>query len=299
MPGVQDVEHVKLRVPDLDEAAKFQTDVVGLTELERTDESVYFGCRRDGNYDLALTEGEHDLDHIAVTVDDTSALDQYESRLQDRGIGVKRVDGEEPGQEYGIRFTLPGGATMELVRPEDKRYANKTSSSNADRSAITPLDLDHLALQTNDVKTDAELLRDALDFKISDVIGAEEGPWGAAWTRYGRQHHGVFFSDNEGSGANFHHLAWAMTDLSHLKQFTDHLVQSGGELEMGVGRHNVGDNLFAYFKTPSGIRMEITTELEVLDPGASPDFYDTIEETVFAWGGTVVPEGFMAGYDAK
>lgn len=293
MSGVKKLEHATLYVTDLEEAAAFYTDVLGLVELERTDDTVYLGCGLDENYDLGLVEGETGLEHFAVRVDDERQLDEYEERLTDSGVGVERPDTDEPGQAEAIRFSLPSGVDMEFVTVEDSAYHHPTRSVG-DRPRVAPLDFDHVNVMTHDVDAAIEFLA-GLDFEVSDKIESETGIAVQAWTRHGEYHHDVGLSTADNVAYTLNHVAFEMENLDHIKAFCDRLTEHGHQLELGPSRHNAGSNIFAYLWSPGGNRVELTAEMATVDAAAETNVRELTTETntVSAWGGVVPTREFL------
>jgi catechol 2,3-dioxygenase len=293
-PKGQAYEHAEIRVEDLGRAAAFYKDVIGLVELAREDGVVYLGCGFDENYDLAIREGGTGVAHFALRVEDEEALERYARRLEGSGVGVQRRDGTEPGQERGIRFTLPGGTEMELVLVADNRYVETFRPAHRS-SGIQPLDADHINLTSTDVKGLSQWLRDLLDVKLSDVIELDNEAWAAAWLRMSWAHHDIGVQRPSSAAESLHHVAWTFASLEHMKMAVDAVVASGIRLELGISRHPVGSNLYGYFWEPGGNRFEFTCEMAILDPRTPARFWKGFEDTLDAWAHPIVPDTFWRG----
>jgi catechol 2,3-dioxygenase len=294
MPGSHKTEHVTLQVRDLDGAVDFYKNVFGLGVLARDDERVYLGCGFDENYDLAVQEGPPGIDHFAVRVDDPETLDIYEHRLEQNGIDSQR-EAREPGQEHGLRFKLPSEITMELVVVEDKSYKHYYEMVVPDRGGIAPLDLNHYNFHSPDVERDAKFLIDLLDFKVSAVID----DWnGGAFLRQGDFHHDVaIFNHEKGPErhASHHHTGFSVSSVDHMVQLIDRVVMHGGTLELGIGRHFGGDNIYAYFQAPDGHRIELVTQMTELDDNTPMINVDNTERAVSAWEEELeLPESWLS-----
>jgi catechol 2,3-dioxygenase len=293
MPGVHRFEHAELRVEDLDTATEFYTDVIGLAEIYRNDGTVYLGTGLDENYDVALREDGTGIAHFAVRVSGTDDLDRYEERLGDAGVDTVRNDGEgEPGQESGLRFDLPCGTRMELVTVDDRRYHHSNEAPAGAPGGTAPVDVDHITLVSPDVEANAQFLADHLDFTISSVVEGEEGEWEGAFTRHGDYHHDIAFLPNPVEELTIHHMAWEVRSIDHMKAFIDRLSQHGTDLELGIGRHYAGDNIFSYFWTRGGNRIELTAEMATVDPEAETE-YMPFERALSAWGPIEFSDSFL------
>jgi catechol 2,3-dioxygenase len=288
IPKVQHLEHVELRVNDLEAALDFYLNVIGLVEIERDSKTVYLGCGLDENYDLAVVQGGTGIAHFAVRISDEDEFDYYGKRLKDQGVEISLTNDAEPNQERGLRFRIPSGHDMELVLVKDNRYLEPYRPAHVSFRGFKPLDLDHVNLGAHDVKRTVEFLTNVLDFKLSDVGNpdpSDPDDWLLAWTRYGDYHHDVAFSRTELPQTGLtHHVAFAMSGIEHMKVAADSLAAAGMRLELGPGRHPVGGNLFIYFWEPGGNRFELSAEGAALDARTPTRFWAGRGDTLDAWG---------------
>jgi catechol 2,3-dioxygenase len=299
MTGVSKAEHAKLRVEDIDEAYEFYTDVMGLKEIDRRGEIVYLGCGYDSNFDLAIEEGGTGIDHFAVRVENEEKLDEFEDRLRAGEVDVQRHNETEPNVQEAIGFDLPSGHSMELVLVEDTAYRNAGEPRTPQTSGIVPTDLDHHTIFTTDIEADMEFLKTHLGFNVSDIVENENEEVMLAFTRYGDFHHDVGMIRTEDPDTTLNHLGWQADSADHMKRFIDNLAQVDIRLEIGISRHNVGDNVFAYFWEPGGNRFEISTEMATLNE-STPTKHRTVtgfmgQEDLSAWGGIDIPETMTDG----
>lgn len=297
MPGSFKTEHVRLQVPDLEEAATFYGDVFGLAPVARADGWAYFGCGYDENYDLAVREGSPGIEHVAVRSSGADELETYEQRLDEAGIESRRTDSEEPGQEHGLRFSLPSGLSMELVTVADKSYKHFYETALPGRGGLAPLDLNHYNFHTPTVELDAKLLRDVLDFEVSAVINDWQD---GAFLRRGDMHHDVAVFDHANGSpehASHHHTGFTVSSVDHMVRLLDRLCDNDVEIEFGIGRHFGGDNVFAYFRAPDGHRIELVSGMTELDDDTPIQYVEDVERAVSAWhGGDLdIPESWLAG----
>jgi catechol 2,3-dioxygenase len=295
VPRLGRLEHVELGVADADRAVDFYTRVLGLREIAREGDTVYLGCGRDENYDLAVVEDRPGLRHFAVRVEDAAAVEHYQRRLEDGGVRCERRDGSEPGQLTGVRFALPGATQMELVCVRDRRYHRPTRPALAGAVTHAPLDVDHVNILSLDVEKDAAFLRDLLDFRLSDVKKSPDGFWIQAFTRLGDQHHDVAVTMATTHVQHLHHVAWTVTGIEHMKVLIDRIAEDDVDLELGPGRHFTGSSIFSYFWEPGGNRFELSAEVATVDPSADTVYTDGTVSDISAWGPLFVPPSFRKG----
>ncbi|MFW5918266.1 MAG: VOC family protein [Haloferacaceae archaeon] len=290
MADLHRIEHAILGVEDLDRAVEFYTGPMGLVEQTREDGVVYLGCGRDDNYDMGVVEAGTGVEHFAVRAIDAEVVDDYENRLQSLDVDAERTDGDEPGQEAGVRFDLPSGASMEIVAVADDRYQHYEEVAPG-RGGQAPWDVDHIQLLTPDIVADVEFLRDVVDMHVSEIAGPREDPE-IAFVRCNVFHHDVALKSasalGEREAAGLHHLAWGFDDVGHLTRFVDRIAGAGCDLERGIGRHHGGNNIFAYFWEPGGNRFELCTQMATLSR-TEPEHAEDYESTTTAWGPEAPP----------
>lgn len=206
MTSVSKAEHATLLVEDIDVAYSFYTDVMGLTEFERQDGTIYLGCGYDSNFDLAIEEGGTGIEHFAIRVENAETLRAFEDRLEKNDVLVERNPVSEPNVQEAIRFDLPSGHSMELVTVEDNAYRHATNPQTSESSGIVPKELDHHNIFTTDIEADVEFLQTYLDFKVSDVVETEGGQTMLAFTRYGDFHHDLGLIKTEDPETTLNHI---------------------------------------------------------------------------------------------
>jgi len=294
MTGTQRIEHAELYVEDLEPAVEFYTDVFGLVEYDRRGDSVYLTCGYDERYDFVVTAGDAGVDHFAIRVDTADELDSYAEAVGATGADVERAHDGEDGLTDGVRFALPSGIGVELVTVDDPHY-RRENETVAPRDGTASVDLDHITLMTDAIRDDVAFLEDALGFRVSEIHEREDDAWRFAWTRFGSQHHDVAFVNSDKPAWTLHHLAWTMTSIDYIKSLVDRMSQHGHRIEVGVNRHAVGSNVFAYFRKPGGNRFELSAEMATLDESTETRVNKPDDEVLSAWGGVRPPESYDDG----
>lgn len=293
-PGSQAYAHATLRVDDLAAAQAFFVDVLGLRELAREDGIVYLGCGYDDNHDLALALGGTGVEEFALGVPDGDALDRIARRLAHAGVDAHRAHDDALGVRDALRFALPGGQRAAFVVTADRRPLETYRPAHP-VSPGAPLDADHINLMAPDVRALTTFLCDVLGFRASDLtVPPDEEPWLAAWLRRSPGHHDVAISLGA-AGETLHHVAFAYAGIDHLKHALDRLAAAGHRLELGLGRHPVGANLYAYLWTPGGNRIELCAEGAILSDASPTRSWPSMRETLNAWSDAPPPSTFGRG----
>jgi catechol 2,3-dioxygenase len=270
--GVQRVAHAAIRVEDADAAAEFYRRVLGLTEVASgTGDARFLSGGRTRSFDLALVPGGAGLDHLAFAVAGGYEVEEAARRLEAQGIAVDAVP-EEPGVADGVRFALPTGHVVEVVvLAEPEVFVAPRHGDVGNLAGVGPVRIDHVTLLTPLVEQATDFVTRLVGLRLSESVQPEEGLWFNAFLRARDQHHDLaFFFNGEDGGPELNHVAFRVGSFDDIRRACDLLAELGGELDSSPGRHEQGNNLFVYFRDPSGNRVELSTDMAVIDAAAEP-----------------------------
>ena len=295
---LQKLANAIIRVNDVSEAVDFNVNVFGLKEMARDGDYVYLGCGLDNDYDLVLTSGGTGISQLAYQVLNEDELKMYKKRIEELGIKVEEFTDAEPGHPKKISFNLPStnkDIRMDLVTVANQRsYYNPASTPHRSLTGAGPQDLDHLGIKVADGKKFSEFVTTALDFKLSDIFMPAPEIYAATWARSREYHHDLAFFGSHNCDETLDHIAWRFEGIEHMKRALDMMAPHGLQLEFGIGRHEVGANLFAYFWV-NGNRYELSAEMpRVTDDYSEPLIWNDITKSMTAWR-QLMPESFKVG----
>jgi catechol 2,3-dioxygenase len=271
--SVQRVAHAAIRVEDADATAEFYLRLLGLTEVARGADGVRFlSGGRTRSFDLALVPGGAGLDHLAFAVGGPAELEDVAKRLEAEGIEIQAAACEEPGVAERVRFELPTRHVIELVAlVEPEAFVAPRHGHASNLAGVGPVRIDHVTLLTPLVEQVTDFVIRVLGLRLSESVQPEEGFWFNAFLRARDQHHDVaFFFNGEDGRAELNHVAFRVGSFDDIRRACDLLAELGGELDSSPGRHEQGNNLFVYFKDPSGNRVELSTDMAAIDAAAPP-----------------------------
>ena len=183
------LQHVEVRVPDLELCTAYYTEVVGLIEVAHEPGRVFLKCWDEHeHHSVVLRQAPtYGLDHMSFKVAEAADLDHYTARVEAAGIAVKRFAARELGPGWGeaIRFEAPSGHLVELVYGMEK-VGNMLPPTNppprpAGLVGIAPPRLDHIFIMAEDVEAVTAFFRDVLDFRLTEQILANDGHQLATW----------------------------------------------------------------------------------------------------------------------
>ena len=263
------IEHVALRVRDLEADLRWYRDVVGLREVMRTPTKVYLAVGDKPTWDLSLVAGGAGLEYFSVSVDDVDTLDRVSERLRSAGVRVDSVAEPDPQVLAAVTFALPGGQRVQIVVAEAR--INYTVATDIHFGAIhAPKELHHVTLGVTDIAALEELLVGPLEMGISDHVHAgPEDLWALAFWRFAENHHDIAAVRTPSNG--LHHFAFIVSGVGDLVAMADRLVACGfPRIENGISRHGAGNNLFLYTRDPTGNIVEFSTDLARVTDRAAP-----------------------------
>jgi catechol 2,3-dioxygenase len=283
---ITQVAYAELAVDDLEGSVGFHTDIVGMNELGRENNHVNLGCGVDGRLDLVLHGGGTGVRSVALEIESEEDLDRYATRLSEHGIDSERLTDPRSGVARALRFAAPNGLTIELVLTDPgPAYLNPGQADR--RAGIAPIDFDHITLKVPDPEATVEFLTSVLGFSVSDEMRPSPDALMAAWTRVGSQHHDIAMFKGPPE-QTLHHYALRLESFEHLKQAADRLGAAGIKVETGPGRHSVGGNVYLFFWTPGGNRLEFSAEMPRVGKGETK-IWSELPTAFSAWGATPPP----------
>ncbi len=260
--GILRLSHVDIHCPDLELAAAYYTQVMGLEISERTEDRLFLKCwdERD-HHCLAI---RHDprvgLDRFAFKVEHPDDLAHFESRIEAAGHPVQRISaGEEIGQGESIRFELTSGHEMELVADVEKvggRLPLVNPPPMVDGLlGIAPPRIDHLLVHAEEVPAVARFFQDVLDFRLTEQLLDGGGHQMIAFLERSAKPHDIAFV--QGPNGALHHFSFWLDDWDHVRRAADILAYNGVSIDIGPTRHGLTRGNTIYFFDPLGTRNEV------------------------------------------
>ncbi len=288
---VRQLDHVTLRVPDLEAAVAFYSRVLGLGEVGRDPGSGSIrlsAASGDGAlaayHHVVLYQGEPaGLEHYALAVPDEAGLAESAALLRRRGIVV---DG--PRVFEGVH-----GPAVRL-RDADGYLCELTASLPPATRPSTPVpfrivQLTHINLRTLDPERSAQWWQEVMDLCLSDLI-----PQTFYWLRCRTEHATIALVRAPGTG--MHHIGFEIASWEDMRRLLDHFVAQGVPVEYGPGRHGPGNSIFVYVVDPWRIRWEFQCEsAPVKETSSQPGLWDRVKGRLGAvniWG-PAPPESFL------
>lgn len=262
--GILRLSHVDIKVPDLDLAAAYYSQVMGLDISARTDDRLFFKCwDEEDHHSLAVRyDPRVGIDRFAFKVETENDLEDLEQKVERYGLAVTRIsNGEEVGQGESIRFETPSGHEMELVYDVEKlgtkfgKYNPRFDSE--DLVGIAPPRMDHLLINAEEVGEAAKFYMEVLGFRLTEqLIGGNGHPIGV-WMERSHSPHDLAVVN--GPNGALHHFAFWLDDWDHVRKAADILAYNAIQIDVGPTRHGITRGNTIYFFDPMGTRNEVFT----------------------------------------
>lgn len=260
--GIMRIGRVQLKVTDLEKAADYYTNIIGLEETGREEGKIYLKAWDEYDHHSVILQKSDSagLDHFAFKVKSPDDLAHYEKKVEEFGLTLSRVSNRTRLAEgEAIRFQLPTGHFVELYQ-EIERVGKATGTLNPDPwpdnlKGIAPHHLDHVLLTGDDIENVTKFFMDFLDFGQSEKIVTVDGEAmiGSFLFTTNTAHDVAFV---KGPDAKLHHAAFHVDNWYDVLRGADILTKNKIPIEVTPTRHGITRGETIYFFDPSGNRNE-------------------------------------------
>ncbi|TQL48408.1 glyoxalase/bleomycin resistance protein/dioxygenase superfamily protein [Homoserinimonas aerilata] len=254
------LRYLALAMPNLDTELEFFTKYWGLTQVDRVDDTVYLAAEGSPEqFIVRLRKAEKRIDVIAFGAANRDDVHALHDSLAAKGVQIVHEPREltQPGGGYGFRFFDLDGRTIEISSDVAVRAHRRIES----REPI-PVRLSHVVVNSANASALREWYEEHLGFALSDVLFSQKMGDLMYFMRCNEHHHS--FAIAQGPHNSLHHASFEMRGIEEWMRGTGKILRSGARMVWGPGRHNAGDNTFAYFIDPAGNTLEYTTELAII-----------------------------------
>lgn len=298
--GILRLSHAEVRVPDLELALAYYTEVVGLIETARTHDRAYLKAWDEHQHHSIILNSSptYGLDVVGFKCEIAADLDELSAQIAGEGIEVVRYEPGELGAGSGhtARFVAPSGHTIDLVFGMEQvgngLPLNNPPPAPDNLTGMHPPRIDHIFLLCEDVDGITAFFSRVLGFRLTEQILADDGHQLATFLERSHTPHDVAFLTGPNGG--FHHVAFWVDEWSDLRHGADTCAYHGVQIDAGPTRHGATRGCGLYFFDPAGNRNEIYTGGYQFDPDDEPTTWTEAEmgRAIFTYKGQV-DQSFM------
>lgn len=272
MIALHRIDHVALRVANLDEAATRWRLQFGLTERARDAGHVMLSCDDEPRALELIAGDEPGFDHVAYELAPGCSLADAAAHMD--GLGVAH----QPSIEHLSVVDLEGNTVHLLPYREPVSRLVAHARPAGELTVGHPRKLGHVNFLTAQINEQERFYRDVLGMEITDWLGD-----GGVWLHVNGDHH-VMALVNKGY-AHFHHLAFDVVDIGQMRVALDHLGRHGRWLGWGPTRHGVGGNIASYVRiVEEPCFVELYCDMEQLPADHVPRTWPDDRYSSNTWG---------------
>ena len=272
MISLRRIDHVSLRVTDVEDASRRWCAQFGLVERERDARRVRLACD-DEPYSLELVAAEAPgIEHVAYELQRSCTLEDARQHLEDLGVDYEERDG-------GLEVVDPEGNRVRVLpyREPELRWTAHARPAK-DQTVGHPRKLGHVNFLTGEISRGVEFYTRVLGMRVTDWLGD-----GGVWFHIGSDHHVMALVDKGYS--HLHHLAFDVVDIGQMRVALDHLGRHGRWLGWGPTRHGIGGNIASYVRiVEEECFVELYCDMEQLEAGHEPRRWPDNRYSSNTWG---------------
>lgn len=305
---VAQLSHVEIYSPKVDESLHFFKDLLGMSETERSGDSVYLRAYEDlYHHSLKITyRDKPGLGHVGWRSTSPQALERRVKAIEASGLGKGWIEGDR-GYGKAYEFTTPDGHPQRILwdveyyeAPPELQTKLMSRPQRRPTHGVPVRRLDHVNLLCSDVTKNKNFFMDQLGFNLREHIVLDDDTEAGAWMSVSPLVHEVAcMGDRTGKGGRLHHIAFWYGYPQHLSDISDIFVEEGIMIEAGPGKHGVSQAMFLYVFEPGGNRVELFGDAGYLifDPSWKPRKWtkESIEKAIIWFGSPLPNEYFIYG----
>jgi catechol 2,3-dioxygenase-like lactoylglutathione lyase family enzyme len=266
------IDHVSLRVTDLEDAARRWSRQFGLVERERDEQKVRLACD-DEPYSLELIAADAPgIGHVAYELRRSCPPEEARGHLDALGVPWEE-------REVGLEVSDPEGNRVLVLpyrEPEMRWTAHARPAKN--QSVGHPRKLGHVNFLTAGISRGVDFYTRVLGMRVTDWLGD-----GGVWFHIDGDHHVMALVDKGYS--HLHHLAFDVVDIGQMRSALDHLGRHGRWLGWGPARHGIGGNIASYVRiVEDECFVELYCDMEQLEAEHEPRRWPDDRYSSNTWG---------------
>lgn len=270
MISLRRIDHVSLRVTDVEDATRRWCAQFGLAERERDDQKARLACD-DEQFCLELVAAPG-IGHVAYELRRSCPLDEARRHFDALGVPWEEREG-------GLEVSDPEGNRV-LVLPYREPELRWTAHARPAKDQVVghPRKLGHVNFLTARISRGVDFYTRVLGMRVTDWLGE-----GGVWFHINGDHHVMALVDKGYS--HLHHLAFDVVDIGQMRVALDHLGRHGRWLGWGPARHGIGGNIASYVRiVEDECFVELYCDMEQLEAEHEPRRWPDDRYSSNTWG---------------
>jgi 2,3-dihydroxy-p-cumate/2,3-dihydroxybenzoate 3,4-dioxygenase len=276
MIDLRRIRYVRVGTPDLAEATRFATTVLGLEAAGRERGMAYFRSD-DRDHTICYVEGDPAKHATAFEVSESADLAAIAAEIERAGY---RVHAGTPAEREArrvldfISFDDPSGNPIEIVWRAQHGTRRYFPARDAGITGFS-----HIGLRTTDAPRDEAFWTRIFNARPSDWIGD------APLLRINEIHHTIALFPSTYAGVqHINHQVASIDDV--MRSWYLLREQRGIRIVFGPGRHASSGAVFLYFEGLDGMIYEYSSGVMIIDDEASyvPRQFPFTAEAFCMWG---------------
>ena len=180
-----------------------------------------------------------------------SKLNKIKKRVLSERIKIK---------EYSSIYLKKG--SFSIYDPDNNKIVFGVPLKRRSKNNRYHAPLQHLTLQSLDVKKIIDFYHKKLGFAISDRVIDKNGVITTCFLRSNKEHHSLACFKAKNVGIDHH--SYEVRKWKLIRDWCDYISKRGLTIFWGPGRHGPGNNLFVFFEDCDGNKIELSAELELI-----------------------------------
>jgi catechol 2,3-dioxygenase len=253
--------------------AAFYRDRMAMSETMMATDGVHI--LKAGSRAAIISKGESaGLLCTGYAMADAQGLEALRVRLRKNDVAMQDSEGALDA------LYQPGAFTIRDPQQRQIAFGLPIVAKTPDAE---PARLQHTVFQTTDLDNVVRFYVERLGFTISDeVVHIDDGRVMTVFMRSDNEHHSIAFF--RGSRNEWDHHCYETNEWNDIRDWGDKFGKQRIPIFYGPGRHGPGNNLFFMVNDPDGNRVELSAEIETVEPGKPAGVWEHCEYTLNSWG---------------
>lgn len=269
LKGITRASLLQVRVLDIEKSVHFYKDILGLIEVGRADDRVFFkGYDEFDHHTFVIRLADKPgLDFMAFKADCDETLTRIEKETKEFGLPCEVIPAntDQPGYGRRLSVSLPTGHRIDLFA-EVERASQTPDVRNPDiwPNGIPPVGVgacavDHALLFGPNAAEAVRYFKEVLGLGVVEVAKASANPEDGdlcTWLSGSNRPHDVAVLNFDQPG-KVHHYGFKLNSWTDVGRAADILTINNVQIDAGPMRHGITRGYTLYFFDPSGNRCEV------------------------------------------